>query len=331
VIVNCSNFLGLASIPIRTRLAVHQSQKYARKHPMSNAKQKVTIQTLLAKKRERQRFAVLTCYDYSTAKIMQAAGLDAILVGDTYAEVCLGHPTTLPLSVDHLVTVTAAVRRGAPNVFLIGDMPYLSYQVSAEDAIRNAGRFMADAGCDCVKVEVDARLANVVEALSRVPIPVIAHLGLRPQSVHHLGGYRAQGTSAQSAKQIIDDAKLMEDCGASAILLEAVPSQVAKIITESTPLPVIGCVSGPHCDGQVVVMHDMLGYVAGHPPKSIKQYAGLHNTLLDAFSAYRDDVHQGQFPVTANSISLRENELARLNELLSNNTQQDDKRIDSHS
>ncbi len=277
---------------------------------------KTTIRTLQSRKRDRQKFSILTCYDYSTACVMDAAGIDAILVGDTYAEVCLGHSTTLPVTVEHLVTVTAAVRRGAPNVFLIGDMPYLSYQVCQVDAIRNAGKFMADAGCDCVKVEVDRRLVDTVIALARVPIPVIAHLGLRPQSIHQIGGYKAQGMTAEAAKTIIEDAKIMEDAGATGLLLEAVPAEVAQIITEATALPVVGCVSGPHCDGQVVVMHDMLGYGGGHPPKSVKRYANLHEILGGAFRAYAQDVGAGEFPTEQNSITMPEAELARLRRIL---------------
>ncbi len=277
---------------------------------------KTTIRTLRAWKKERRKFAVLTCYDYSTARIMAGTEIDAILVGDTYGEVCLGHDTTLPVTVDHLVTITAAVRRGAPGVFLMGDMPYLSYQVCPSDAIRNAGRFMAEAGCDCVKVEVDRRLVDTVAALTRVPIPVIAHLGLRPQSVHQIGGYKAQGTTAEAARTIVEDAKIMEDAGAAGLLLEAVPSQVAQLITDATELPVIGCVSGPHCDGQVVVMHDMLGYGGGHPPKSVKWYAQLHDVLTEAFRSYAADVHKGDFPAERNSIAMAEEEFARLRGIL---------------
>jgi 3-methyl-2-oxobutanoate hydroxymethyltransferase len=277
---------------------------------------KVTIGTLQARKRERQKFAVLTCYDYSTARLMEEAQVDSILVGDTYGEVCLGHATTLPVTVDHLVTITAGVRRGAPTAFLIGDMPYLSSQVCPEDAIRNGGRFMAEAGCDCVKVEVDRRLADTVRAMSRATIPVMAHLGLRPQSIHQLGGYKAQGKTAETAKALVEDARIMEEAGAMALLLEAVPAEVARIVTQRTELPVIGCVSGPHCDGQVVVMHDMLGYGGGHPPRRVKVYANLHDVLTEAFRQYVDDVCGERFPTEAGSIPLAEGERARLCELL---------------
>lgn len=285
-------------------------RRYA--NPAVASRSKVSLSTLLARKREGRKIPVLTCYDYSTARIMEQAEVDAILVGDTYGEVCLGHSTTLPVTVDHLVTVTEAVRRGAPNAFLIGDMPYLSYQVSPEDAIRNAGKFMAGAGCDCVKVEVDRRLAPTVEAMTAATIPVMAHLGLKPQSIHRYGGYKAQGKRADDAVRIIEDARILESAGAVALLLEAVPMEVARIITESTSLPVIGCVAGPYCDGTVVVLHDMLGYHAGHPPASVKRYANLNETLSQAFAHYVEDVSNGRFPDESNAITMKKAELDKL-------------------
>lgn len=280
------------------------------------ARNKVTISTLQARKRERQKISMLTCYDFATARLMEEAQVDSLLVGDTYAEVCLGHPTTLPATTEHLVTIAEGVRRGAPSAYLVGDMPFLSYQVCPEEAIRNAGLFMAKAGCDCVKLEVDRRLARTVEAMATASIPVMAHLGLKPQSIQALGGYRVQGKLAADALRIIEDAKMMEDAGAIALLLEAVPMQVAKIITESTDLPVIGCVSGPYCDGQVVVLHDMLGYGAGHPPQSVKQYARLHEQLVGAFKSYATEVAEGVFPTTEVSASMKQAEFDELERLL---------------
>ena len=279
---------------------------------------KNTIATLRARKRERQKISMLTCYDYSTARLIEQAGVDSILVGDTYGEVCLGHKTTLPVTVEHLVTVTEAVRRGAPTTFLVGDMPYLSYQVCPEDAIRNAGLFMAKAGCDCVKIEVDRRLVATVDAMATATIPVMAHLGLKPQSIHHLGGYRIQGKNATDARRIIEDARMMEEAGAVALLLEAVPTEVAGIITDAAKVPVIGCVSGPLCDGQVVVLHDMLGYGGGHPPRSVKVYANLYEELTHAFRAYADDIRSGAFPTAENSTSMPEPELRSLRAVLTN-------------
>ncbi len=281
-----------------------------------SARSKITIDTLRARKREGQRFSMLTCYDYATAKLMEEAGIDSLLVGDTYGEVCLGYPTTLGVTMDHMVTLAEAVRRGAPSVYLVGDMPYLSFQVCPEEAIRNAGLFMAKAGCDGVKVEVDRRLVKTVEAMATATIPVMAHLGLKPQSIQSIGGYKAQGKRAPDALRIIEDARMMEEAGAIALLLEAVPMEVAAIITERSGLPVIGCVSGPKCDGQVVVLHDMLGYGGGHPPRSVKQYAKLYDQLVGAFKAYAQDVVEGSFPQADNSITMAEAEFTELRRTL---------------
>jgi 3-methyl-2-oxobutanoate hydroxymethyltransferase len=284
------------------------------------SRSKITISTLRARKRERQKISMLTCYDYASARLMEEAEVDSLLVGDTYAEVCLGHSTTLPMGMDHMVTLAEAVRRGAPTAYLVGDMPYLSYQVSREEAIHNAGLFMAKAGCDCVKVEVDRRLVKTVEAMATATIPVMAHLGLKPQSIQSLGGYRIQGKRASQALRIIEDAKMMEGAGAVALLLEAVPLEVAAVITESTELPVIGICSGPHCDGQVVVMHDMLGYGGGHPPRSVKQYARLHHQLVEAFRSFAQEVSEGAFPTAENSIAMDPTELAELKRALESGT-----------
>lgn len=279
-------------------------------------RKKVTIATLREMKRAGERFAMITCYDHATACLMEEAGVHSLLVGDTYAEVCLGHPTTHRVSVEHLVTLCEAVRRGSPSAYLVGDMPFLSYQVSIEDAIRNAGRFIAEAGCDCVKLEVDARMKETVAAIAAAGIPVMAHLGLRPQSIATVGGYRVQGKSAADALRLIEDAKLMEQAGASSLLLEAVPQEVAREITRRTELPVTGIVAGGACDGQVVVLHDMVGYGGGHPPRSTKQYAKIHDTLVSAFRAYTQEVAGGEFPTAEQSPSMDEEQLAALREML---------------
>lgn len=281
------------------------------------AKTKITLSTLQARKRERRKISMITCYDYSTARLMEEAGIDSLLVGDTYAEVCLGHETTLPMTLEHLITIAEAVRRGAPSVFLVGDMPYLSYQICAEEAIRNAGQFMARAGCDCVKVEVDRRLAKTVEAMATATIPVMAHLGLKPQSIQTVGGYKIQGKSAPDALRLIEDAKMMVESGAIALLLEAVPAEVAAIITERALVPVIGIVAGPDVDGQVVVFHDMVGYGGGHPPRSVKRYADLYGTLVGAFKAYAHEVASGAFPAAENSFAMDQTELSKLRRGLS--------------
>lgn len=260
------------------------------------AAEKITLATLLARKRQRKPITMLTAYDFPTAQIEAAAGIDCILVGDSAAQVVLGYDSTLPITMDFLVTLAGAVRRGAPNVFLVGDMPYLSYHVNAQDAIRNAGRFMAEAGCDCVKVEGDARIAETVRLMAAATIPVMVHLGLRPQAVHQLGGYRAQGRDAGSAEQLVRDAKTLEVAGACAILLEAVPPEPARVIAESTDLPVIGCGAGPHCDGHVVVLHDMLGITEGNLPRFVKRYGDIRLAIRQAVEAYVSDISERRYP-----------------------------------
>jgi 3-methyl-2-oxobutanoate hydroxymethyltransferase len=272
---------------------------------------KTTLSTLLELKRSRKPITVLTAYDYPTAQIEEAAGIDCILVGDSAAQVVLGHGSTLPATMDFLVTITAAVRRGAPSVFLIGDMPYLSYQVNAENAIRNAGRFMAEAGCDCVKIEGDGRIAETVRAMTAATIPVVAHLGLRPQAVHQYGGYRAQGRDVESARRLLADAKAMEEAGACMLLLEAVPPEPARIVAESTTLPVIGCGAGPYCDGHVVVLHDMLGLSAGCLPRFVKRYADIRGEIQKAVEAYAADIRSRAYPAAEHCYAMEDGEAAK--------------------
>jgi 3-methyl-2-oxobutanoate hydroxymethyltransferase len=275
-------------------------------------RRKTTLSTLLEMKRSGKPISVLTAYDYPTAQIEEAAGVDCILVGDSAAQVVLGHGSTLPATMDYLVLISAAVRRGAPSVFLIGDMPYLSYQINAEEAIRNAGRFMAQACCDCVKVEGDARIADTVRAMTAATIPVMVHLGLRPQAVHQAGGYRAQGRDATSAYRLIDDARTLEDAGACALLLEAVPPEPARIIAESTQLPVIGCGAGPFCDGHVVVLHDMLGLLPGNAPKFVKRYADLRGEIRKAVERYVSDISTRTYPAAEHCYSMEPGETEKL-------------------
>jgi len=279
--------------------------------PMQKCK-KTTLSTLLELKRSRKPITVLTAYDFPTAQIEEAAGIDCILVGDSAAQVVLGHGSTLPATMDFLVTITAAVRRGAPSVFLIGDMPYLSYQVNAEDAIRNAGRFMAEAGCDCVKIEGDGRIAETVRAMTAATIPVVAHLGLRPQAVHQYGGYRAQGRDVGSARRLLADAKALEEAGACMLLLEAVPPEPARIVAESTSLPVIGCGAGPYCDGHVVVLHDMLGLSAGCLPRFVKRYADIRGEIRKAVEAYAADIRSRAYPAAEHAYAMEDGEAAKL-------------------
>jgi len=273
---------------------------------------KTTLSTLVEMKRSGKPISVLTAYDFPTAQIEEAAGVDCILVGDSAAQVILGHGSTLPATMDYLVLISAAVRRGAPHVFLIGDMPYLSYQINAEEAIRNAGRFMAQACCDCVKVEGDSRIAATVRAMTAATIPVMVHLGLRPQAVHQYGGYRAQGRDAESARRLIDDAKILEAAGACALLLEAVPPEPARIIAESTELPVIGCGAGPYCDGHVVVLHDMLGLSPGNPPRFVKRYGDFRAEMQKAVERYVSDISKRAYPAAEHCYQMEAGEAEKL-------------------
>lgn len=275
-------------------------------------REKITLATLRARKRSRTPITMLTAYDFPTAQIEEEAGIDCILVGDSAAQVILGHSSTLQATMDFMIAITAAVRRGAPGAFLIGDMPYLSYHVNTEEAIRNAGRFMSEASCDCVKLEGDARIATTVRALTAATIPVMVHLGLRPQAVHQFGGYRAQGRDEASAQRLINDAKIVEEAGACALLLEAVPPEPAKIITESAGVPVIGCGAGPHVNGQVVVLHDVLGLTAGPLPKFVKRFGDVRGNISDAVRGYLDEVRSRSYPGAEHCYAMEPGEAEKL-------------------
>lgn len=273
---------------------------------------KITLSTLIARKKQGRKITMLTAYDFPTAQILEQAGVDCILVGDSAAQVVLGYDSTLPIKLDFMITIAAAVRRGAPGALLIGDMPYLSFNVNPEESIRNAGRFMAEAGCDCVKIEGDARMADTVRLMSAATIPVMVHMGLRPQAVHQFGGYRAQGRDAESAQRLIDDAKVLEEAGACALLLEAVPPEPARIIAESTRLPVIGCGAGPFCDGHVVVFHDMVGLTNTPLPKFVKRYGETRDHVRIAVEGYVQDIVSGKYPAAEHCYQMEAGELAKI-------------------
>lgn len=282
-------------------------------------RKKTTIGTLRRRKKDGKRFSVLTCYDFPTARMQEAAAIDCILVGDTMGEVILGHANNLPVQMDFIITLTEAVRRGAPHVFLMGDMPFLSYQVSMEEAIRNAGRFVTEARCDTVKIEIDRRHLNVVAALTRANIPVTAHLGMRPQAVTQNGGYRAAGKQANDAAELVRVAREAEQLGAHLLLLEAVPDEVARAITEGTTLPVIGIAAGPHTDGQVLVLHDVLGIQVGHAPRSVKPFADVSSVMTQAFARFHEEVVGGRFPDPDDNIEMAADQADRFRRSLSPN------------
>lgn len=266
---------------------------------------KVTLATLIQYKQQGGKFPVLTCYDFATARVMADAGVEVLLVGDSAAEVVLGYDDTRAIRLDTLLEITHGVRRGAPNAFLIGDMPFSAgYHESLAAAVEAARRFRDEAGCDILKIELNREQLPILEAVHNAGVPVIAHIGLRPQWIAEHGGYKAQGKDADSARELIETARLMEESGASMLLLEAVAGDVSAEICSRTKLPVIGCVGGPACDGTVVVLHDMLNWGGGHPPKSLKPYADLRGVMLDAFRRYSEDVRTGRFPSSAQTIQM---------------------------
>jgi len=271
---------------------------------------KITLATLRQAKTARRPISMLTCYDYSMAILLQHAGVDSLLVGDSLAQVVLGHPNTLAADMDLMIALTAAVRRGAPDVYLVGDMPFLSYQTSRADAIRNAGRFLREAQCDAVKIEVDHRWLDLVEQLCRAGIPVIAHLGYRPQ----WAGQRpriVETRGVNEARDLVADAQAMEHAGAAALLLECVTAHAAKAVRDRASIPVIGCGSGPWCDGQVLVLHELLDLPGARHPRFAKTYAQLADPILQAAATYARDVREGRYPDLEHSYLMKDDERAR--------------------
>ncbi len=278
---------------------------------------KITIATLIKKKSSGQPVSMLTSYDVAMAQLSEKAGVDSLLVGDSLAQVVLGMDSTLPVEMDLMIALTAAVRRGAPNVYLVGDMPFLSYQVSEREAILNAGRFMKEAGCDAVKLEVDERHLGLVAALSRANIPVMAHLGLKPQSIHQMGHYRCQGKTASEAIEIVHIAQDILAAGACSILLECVTSEVGKAVSEITHYPVIGCGGGAGCDGQVLVLHDLLDLPGAGNAKFTKAYGQISEPILTAMRNYVHEVQSKKFPDASHSYHMSEDEKRQFEQELS--------------
>lgn len=255
----------------------------------------VRITDLRRKKQAGEKITMLTAYDTPTARLLDAAGLDTLLVGDSVGMVMLGHDSTLPVTMDAMVHHTAAVSRGVSRALVVADMPFLSYQVTAPEAIRNAGRLLQEGGAAAVKLEGGRPIADVVQRLVEIGIPVMGHLGLRPQSVHQLGGYARRGTETREADAIIEDAAVLEEAGAFAVVLESIPAALARTITQRLRVPTIGIGAGADCDGQVLVSADMLGLTDRVPP-FVRQYADLQGTIVAAARAFADDVRSGRFP-----------------------------------
>ncbi|MFZ7102369.1 MAG: 3-methyl-2-oxobutanoate hydroxymethyltransferase [Peptococcaceae bacterium] len=282
----------------------------------ATSRKKVTIPTLMEKKAKGEKITFLTAYDYPTAVIEDKVGIDLILIGDSLGMCVYGFDGTLPVTMDMMVNHSKAVRKGAPSSFVIGDMPYMSYQITIEKAIANAGRLMQEAGVDGVKLEGGVEMVDTIKALSRAGIPVMGHIGLTPQSVSMLGGFKAQGRDVAAALKLIEDAKALEEAGCFAILLEAIPAEVGQIITERAKIPILSIGAGPYCDGQVLVVHDALGFFGGHVAKFVKQYINMNEIIEEALTKYKEDVEQVNFPGPEHCYKIKEEELAKLKEAL---------------
>jgi 3-methyl-2-oxobutanoate hydroxymethyltransferase len=284
---------------------------------MTEPRKKITLPYLFKKVAEGEPITWLTCYDYPTAYLQEQAGIEMILVGDSLGMTMLGYDSTLPVTMDDMVRHTAAVRRGAPSAFIVGDMPYMSYQPSVETAIRNAGRFMAETGCDAIKLEGGAAMADRIRGIADSGIPAIGHLGLTPQSVSALGGFKVQGRSAELAKKIIDDAKALERAGAFAILLEMVPDRICKLVTERAGNCIILSLgSGPDAHGQLLIYHDMFGLYPKFKPKMAKVFGDAGEVILNGLQAYHDEVIDKSFPAPENWFGMQDEEYDELIEML---------------
>jgi 3-methyl-2-oxobutanoate hydroxymethyltransferase len=283
--------------------------------PISTRK-KITTHMLRAKKERGEPITMLTAYDYPMALALERAGVDAILVGDSLGMVVLGYDNTLPVTMEEMLHHCRAVARGAKTPHLIGDMPFMAYQASVTEAVRNAGRFLKEAGMDAVKLEGGREMATTIEAIVAAGIPVMGHLGLTPQSVHKLGGYKTQGKSAEAAKRLVEDAHLLEEAGCYAVVLEAVPDRVGELISHRLSVPTIGIGAGAGCDGQVLVTHDILGLFDRFTPKFVKKYANLHAEMNRAIADYVAEVTTHQFPAPEHSHQIDDGEFRALLEEL---------------
>lgn len=265
---------------------------------------KVTVRTLRRMKERGEKITMLTAYDYPMGRAVDEAGIDVILVGDSVGMVVLGYPTTLPVTVDEMAHHCKAVVRGVSRAMLVVDLPFMSYQVSREDALRNAGRLVKEGGAEAVKLEGGRGVAGAVEALVAAGIPVMGHLGLTPQAYHQMGGYRVQARSPEEADRLLKDAATLERAGIFSLVLEGIPAGVARRVTEALAVPTIGIGAGPFCDGQVLVTHDMLGLQEDLSPKFVKRYAQARQVFLEAMRRFRDEVRSGAFPDPEHSYDL---------------------------
>jgi 3-methyl-2-oxobutanoate hydroxymethyltransferase len=267
---------------------------------------KNTVSTLLKQKQSGEKITMLTAYDYTTARIMDECGVNSILVGDSLGMVMLGYENTLPVTMEDMIHHTRAVARGANNAFIVADMPFMSYQASVREAVLNAGRLIKEGGANAVKLEGGAEVCEQIRAIVNASIPVVAHLGLTPQSVNVFGGFKVQGKSADKAKKLIDDALRIQEAGACAVTLEGIPAKLAEIITKKLFIPTLGIGAGNGCDGQVLVYQDMLGLTVGHTPKFAKRFADIGELMRKGITDYITEVKNGTFPSEEHTYSIDE-------------------------
>ena len=273
---------------------------------------RVNINQIMEMKQKGEKISMLTAYDYSTAKIVDEVGIPMILVGDSLGMVMLGYDTTLPVTMEVMLHHTKAVVRGTQRALIVGDMPFMTYHVTVEDCIKNAGRFIQEAGCQAIKLEGGVTVAEKVRKVVDCGIPVMGHIGLTPQSIYQVGGYRVQGRTAKQTKEMVKEAQALEEAGAFSIVIELAPSETAKVITETLGIPTIGIGAGPHCDGQVLVLPDMLGLFQDFKPKFVKRYANIREVIEKAVREFSTEVREGQFPDPDYSFEMTEEETGRL-------------------
>lgn len=273
---------------------------------------RTTIRTIAAMKRRGEHIAMITAYDYTSARIVENAGVDIILVGDSLGQVVLGYDSTIPVTMDDMIHHIRAVVRGTERVHIVGDLPFMSYQASRSEAMRNAGRLLKEGGAQSVKLEGGRHVAKTMRRIVQAGIPVMGHIGLTPQAVNQLGGYRIQGRTTKAAVELLEDAKAVEEAGAYSIVLEGVPSQLAQIVSERLTIPTIGIGAGVHCDGQVQVFHDMMGLYTDFTPKHARKYAHIAEVMSGAMSEYIQDVRAQSFPSEDESFTLSQEVLAEL-------------------
>lgn len=273
---------------------------------------KNTVLTLQQQKENGDKITMLTAYDYSTAKLMEEAGINTILVGDSLGMVMLGYDDTIPVTMEDMIHHTRAVTRATKDTFVIGDMPFMSYHVSTEQAVTNAGRLMKEGGCQAVKLEGGAKVCEQIRAIVDAQIPVCAHIGLTPQSINAFGGFKVQGKTEEAARQVIEDAKAVEAAGAFMVVLECVPAKLAKIISETIHIPTIGIGAGAGCDGQVLVYQDMLNLYGGFKPKFVKHFANIGDMMKEAFAEYSKEVKEGTFPADEHTFAISDDVIEKL-------------------